>query len=74
MNESIVKADQIGRLRYTSEQKQTVVDAYLHLHRHHHKLRGKEQRFQLPHAFDAALPGQVDVHHYHVSRVSWQIL
>ena len=28
MNESLVKADQIGRLRYTSEQKQTMVDAY----------------------------------------------
>jgi len=28
MNESLVKADQIGRLRYTSEQKQTMVDTY----------------------------------------------
>jgi len=27
MNESLMKADQIGRLRYTSEQKQTMVDA-----------------------------------------------
>ena len=26
MNESLMKADQIGRLRYTSEQKQTMVD------------------------------------------------
>lgn len=28
MNESVLKTDQIGRLRYTSEQKQTMVDAY----------------------------------------------
>ena len=28
MNESIVKADNIGRLRYTSEQKKSMVDAY----------------------------------------------
>lgn len=28
MNESILKTDNIGRLRYTSEQKKTMVDAY----------------------------------------------
>jgi transposase-like protein len=28
MNESVLKTDQIGRLRYTSEQKKTMVDAY----------------------------------------------
>lgn len=28
MNESLLKTDQIGRLRYTPEQKQTMVDAY----------------------------------------------
>lgn len=28
MNESLVKADRRGRLRYTSEQKKTMVDAY----------------------------------------------
>jgi transposase-like protein len=28
MNESILKTDQIGRLRYTPEQKKTMVDAY----------------------------------------------
>jgi transposase-like protein len=28
MNESIMKTDQIGRLRYTLEQKQTMVEAY----------------------------------------------
>jgi transposase-like protein len=28
MNESILKTDRIGRLRYTSEQKKTMVDAY----------------------------------------------
>lgn len=29
MNESIMKTDQRGRLRYTPEQKKTMVDAYL---------------------------------------------
>ena len=29
MNESIMKADRRGRLRYTPEQKKTMVDAYL---------------------------------------------
>ena len=29
MNESILKADRLGRLRYTPEQKKTMVDAYL---------------------------------------------
>lgn len=29
MNESIMKADRRGRLRYTPEQKQTMIDAYL---------------------------------------------
>ncbi len=28
MNESVLKTDQIGRLRYTAEQKKTMVDAY----------------------------------------------
>jgi len=28
MNESLLKTDRIGRLRYTSEQKKTMVDAY----------------------------------------------
>lgn len=28
MNESVLKTDQIGRLRYTPEQKKTMVDAY----------------------------------------------
>lgn len=28
MNESIMKTDQIGRLRYTLEQKQTMIEAY----------------------------------------------
>jgi hypothetical protein len=28
MNESIMKTDQIGRLRYTLEQKQTMLEAY----------------------------------------------
>lgn len=28
MNESMMKADRRGRLRYTPEQKQTMVDAY----------------------------------------------
>lgn len=28
MNESVLKTDQIGRLRYTPEQKRTMVDAY----------------------------------------------
>jgi transposase-like protein len=28
MNESVLKPDQIGRLRYTPEQKKTMVDAY----------------------------------------------
>jgi transposase-like protein len=28
MNESLLKTDKIGRLRYTSEQKKTMVDAY----------------------------------------------
>jgi transposase-like protein len=28
MNESLLKTDQIGRLRYTPEQKKTMVDAY----------------------------------------------
>ena len=28
MNESLLKTDRIGRLRYTSEQKKTLVDAY----------------------------------------------
>ena len=28
MNQSVLKADQIGRLRYTPEQKKTMVDAY----------------------------------------------
>ena len=29
MNESIMKTDRRGRLRYTPEQKKTMVDAYL---------------------------------------------
>lgn len=29
MNESLLKTDKIGRLRYTPEQKKTMVDAYL---------------------------------------------
>jgi transposase-like protein len=29
MNESIMKVDRLGRLRYTREQKKTMVDAYL---------------------------------------------
>ena len=29
MNESIIKADRLGRMRYTPEQKKTMVDAYL---------------------------------------------
>lgn len=28
MNESILKTDRVGRLRYTSEQKKTMIDAY----------------------------------------------
>jgi hypothetical protein len=28
MNESLLKTDKIGRLRYTPEQKKTMVDAY----------------------------------------------
>ena len=28
MNESVLKTDKIGRLRYTSEQKKTMIEAY----------------------------------------------